>query len=91
MGGGVGSDGTTTLTDCSIMSNWAGSGGGVYDKGTLTVTGCTISDNGVATEDPVELGGGIFEKGTGKLYDSTISGNLGLSTAAAFTTIIPLL
>ncbi len=79
VGGGVGSDGYTTLTDCSITGNWAGSGGGVYDKGTLTVTGCTISDNGVATEDPVEIGGGIFEKGTGQLYDSTISGNLGLS------------
>jgi fibronectin-binding autotransporter adhesin len=63
-GGGVLSNGTLTLTNCSISGN---SGGGMANDGTATLTSCTISGN--------TAGSGVFNNGTVTMTNCAISGN----------------
>ncbi len=75
-------DGTLTLTNCTISGNSAndGTGGGVETDGTTSITNCTISGNyGV-------LGGGVFNNATGnsnnvqaELTNTIVAGNIGES------------
>jgi parallel beta-helix repeat protein len=82
VGGGIGGaySATTTLVDCTLSNNCAGSGGGigciapycygVYDP--VALTDCTISGN-----QATNSGGGIFLNASDEatLVNSTISGN----------------
>jgi hypothetical protein len=75
-GGGVYSNGTTTLTDCTISGNTARLGGGVSARsGALTLTNCTVSGN---TTGPFIFGsgGGVDALGaTATLTDCTVTNN----------------
>ena len=80
-GGGLYNSGTTTLTDCTVSDNSAGSGGGMATSGsgTTTLTDCTVSGNTASSE-----GGGLYNLGTSTLTDCTVSGNTagnGVATA----------
>jgi hypothetical protein len=76
-GGGIlnQSNGTLTVTGCTISGNRAtnSNGGGIFNNSfcTLTVTGCTISGNSAGDS----FGGGIFNLGMLTVTNSTISGN----------------
>jgi len=72
-GGGIYSNGTTTVTNSTISGSSGTEGGGIYvSTGTVNVTDSTISGN-TATS-----GGGIYvSTGTVPVTDSTISGNSG--------------
>jgi parallel beta-helix repeat protein len=73
-GGGLNSQGTITLTDCSITGNNAKSyGGGIFvvGGGATTLTNCIVSGNTSANE-----GGGLtLIGGSAMLTGCTISGN----------------
>ena len=69
-GGGILSDGTLTVTDCTISDNSTSYGGGIWNSGLMTVTDSTISDNSALC-----AGGGIVNFGPLTLTDSTISNN----------------
>ena len=72
-GGGLETNGTTSLFECTLGSNTAGNNGGALDNlGTaaLDVTACTISDNSAG-----DVGGGVNNLGTASLTNCTISGN----------------
>jgi hypothetical protein len=73
-GGGVYSEGPTTLNNCTISGNSAGnSGGGVWGSD-VTVNGSTISGNVAG-----DVGGGVSDRqGIMTLIDCTISGNTAL-------------
>ena len=44
-GGAIYSEGTVTLTGCTLTSSSAKNGGAIYSTGSLTLTNCTISKN----------------------------------------------
>jgi len=77
-GGGIGNNGTTTLTDCVISGNNAGGhGGGIFSNGFMTISGSEISNNTASTTS-----GGISSSNTGvnatvalAITNSTVSGN----------------
>ena len=76
-GGGIGNNGTTTLTDCVVSGNSAGAyAGGIFSNTIMTINGCEISDNTAAL-----AAGGIMSLGAGvglpamTITNSTISGN----------------
>ncbi len=58
-GGGIFSDGTTTISDCIISNNSApeNNAGGIDNSGTMTLINCTITGNST------DFGGGIFNGG----------------------------
>jgi hypothetical protein len=74
-GGGIVSEGTLTVSNCSITGNNGSSsyGGGIVNlEGTATVTNSTITGN-IATDG---YGGGIANlEGTATVTNSTITGN----------------
>jgi fibronectin-binding autotransporter adhesin len=70
-GGGLGNDGTVTLTDCAISGNSAKYGGGLENYGTMSLSDCTISGNG----SPSGNGAGLDNQADATLTDCTISGN----------------
>ncbi|MBU4348673.1 hypothetical protein KJ671_04200, partial [Patescibacteria group bacterium] len=53
-GGGIGNEGTLTITGSTISGNYAPYGGGIENFGPLTITGSTISGNSAV------CGGGIY-------------------------------
>jgi len=80
VGGGILNDhATLTLTNCSVVANFASyGGGGIYndgDNGTaaLTIVNCAINDNSVFSDCDAQ-GGGIAG-GSLTIINSTISGN----------------
>jgi hypothetical protein len=77
-GGGIWTQGTTTVTDTIVDGNRADGGGGIFNhSGVLTVRGSVVNAN--VTEHGYQHGngGGITNDGTARIYDSTISGNQG--------------
>jgi len=75
-GGGIlNTDGTLSLTNCTIADNSASApnagGGGIYNEGagTLTVTDCTIARNSASN------GGGIFNVGSATLGNTIVADN----------------
>ncbi len=88
MGGGLDSDGTTTLTDCTISGNTSkGYGGGLenssYSKTTaaMTLIDCTITGNSSTTGS-----GGVNNNGTIEATDCTLSGNTCQRSGGAIST-----
>lgn len=73
VGGGILSQGTLTVTDCTIAQNTSqGYGGGIHHDGALTVSGSTISNN----RSNASLGGGINHwNGSFSVTDSRIAYN----------------
>jgi hypothetical protein len=71
-GGGIGTDGTLTVSNCIITHN-ASTGAGIVNNqnGMLTLDNCVISNNSSTGGD----GGGIYNAGTLTVNSSTISGN----------------
>jgi hypothetical protein len=57
-GGGIGNNGTTTISYCTVDYNSGACGGGIHNAGTLTITYSTIAHNSGAA------GGGIYNAGT---------------------------
>jgi len=73
-GGGVWSEGTLTMIDCTITGNTAfGAGGGIRNDGSLTMVGCTVSHN--ENSDQSNGAGGILNNGTLNLEDCRIEQN----------------
>jgi hypothetical protein len=74
-GGGVLSRGATTLNDCTLQDNQAGSGAGIFCNNTLTLNRCVISGNTAGSQ-----GGGVWNS-TGLLTvnSSTILNNTATS------------
>ena len=72
-GGGIFTDGTVTLTNCTLTENTAVLGGGIHNtgNGTVTITNCTLAYN----MTPSGSGGGIFNNGTMTLTNSTLTEN----------------
>ncbi|OYV96589.1 MAG: hypothetical protein B7Z73_00450, partial [Planctomycetia bacterium 21-64-5] len=72
-GGGISSNGSLALTDCTLSGNTGAYAGGALENtgGTLTVTGCTFSGNSAT------YSGGAIENNTGVLTITgcTITGN----------------
>ena len=72
-GGGISSNGSLALTDCTLSGNTGAYAGGALENtgGTLTVTGCTFSGNSATYT------GGAIENNTGVLTITgcTITGN----------------
>jgi len=73
-GGGVISNGTVSITNCTFSGNHVASGtygGAIYNSGTLTITNSTFSGNSTPY-----YGGGIYNReGSVTITDSTFSGN----------------
>ena len=71
-GGGVLNVGTLTLTDATVLGNYAAAGAGIYSEGTLTLTDSAVSGN-----DAEDSGAGLINGGSGTLTlaNSTVSGN----------------
>ncbi len=86
-GGGLSSDGVTTLTNCTVSGNSASEGGGLANNGTTTLT---LNDVTVSKNTTSGYGGGIIG-GTTTLTNCTVSGNSagdsggGISTGGAVT------
>ena len=80
-GGGVFSNGTLNMTDCTLSDNFAGGGGGAVDSvgGTLNMTDCSVTGNRATTSPPqnTAYGGGVAISAsvTAHLTDCTVSGN----------------
>jgi parallel beta-helix repeat protein len=74
-GGGVFSQGTTTVSNCTIANNTVGSnGGGIYVQGAgLTITGTTVSGN--SATNSVGKGGGVFCQAPLTMFNTTINAN----------------
>src|SRR5262249_26302893 len=70
--GGIGNNGTLSMSGCTVSGNSAGQGGGIANNATLTVSGCTISGNSAVE---LGLGGGIFNSGDLAVSDSLLKGN----------------
>ncbi|MGO9913113.1 MAG: choice-of-anchor Q domain-containing protein, partial [Isosphaeraceae bacterium] len=70
-GGGLSSDGVTTLTNCTVSGNSASEGGGLANNGTTTLT---LNDVTVSKNTTSGYGGGIIG-GTTTLTNCTVSGN----------------
>jgi hypothetical protein len=68
-GGGIGNEGTLTITGSTISGNSAICGGGIENSGSLTITGSNVSGN------CADLGGGIVNWNTLTITGSTISDN----------------
>ncbi len=83
-GGGLYSNGTLSLTNCTVSGNTAniefGRGGGLCNIGTATLTNCTVSGNSASSEG----GGGLYTKffgATTTLTNTIVAGNLGVFDA----------
>jgi hypothetical protein len=61
-GGGIASQGTATLTDCTVSRNSASDGGGIISVGTLNLNGSRVTGNSATgtVSVPSGFGGGIF-------------------------------
>lgn len=68
-GGGIFSNQTLTISDCTISGNTAGGGGGGVNTGAANISGCAITGNTAVS------GGGISTSGTVTISNCTISGN----------------
>ncbi len=71
--GGIFSNGTITVTGCTISDNSVpgGNGGGIWSSGTATITDSMILDNSA----PHDFGGGIDNSGTMTITDSLVENN----------------
>ena len=73
-GGGIYNDGILTLTDSTVVDNFAcGAGGGIYSSHPLTVIDSTFAGNGS------NEGGGIYNEEDMIVESSTFSGNTALN------------
>ena len=75
LGGGLASDGTATLTNCTVSGNSTYSQGGGLEiySGTATLTNCTVSGNSAG-----EFGGGVLNAiptNTVTLNNTIVAGN----------------
>lgn len=70
-GGGLASDGDTTLTDCAVRNNAARIGGGIDASGTLTLTRVVVEHNAA------DIGAGISMAGTLTMSHSWCAENIG--------------
>ena len=79
-GGGVGNNGTLTMTNCTISGNICLLlGGGISNTGTLNLTNCTVTNNDSSFGNLV---GGIANSGgITTLRNTIVAGNLGDPTA----------
>jgi hypothetical protein len=71
--GGFLNDGTTTMTNCTVIDNAAQEGGGIANSGgSLTLIGCTVRENDANLD-----GGGIYNEngGTVILDGTTVTRN----------------
>ncbi len=70
-GGALYNAGDTSLTDCTLTGNSAGTGGALFnaDKASLTLSDCTIGSS------TARNGGGLYNAGAATLVNCTISGN----------------
>jgi len=91
-GGGINSEGTLTVTNCTITNNRANEGGGIYnDPGILTVTNSTFTNNSA-----IAGGGGIESGGALTVTNSTFinnnatdwGGGIDASSFSSTTTIV---
>ena len=74
LGGGIYNDGTLTLTDSTVVDNFAcGGGGGIYSSHPLTVTDSTFVGNSS------NEGGAIDNQADMTVLSSTFSGNTALN------------
>jgi predicted outer membrane repeat protein len=55
LGGGINTDGPTTISGCTLTHNSAVSGGGIISSGPISITNCTLSNNTAS-----DSGGGIY-------------------------------
>ena len=77
-GGGIYSDGTLTLTGCTVSaSDAAGDGGGIYNNGILTLANSEVSRNTADSGLGSGSGAGIYNSGSGTLTlsSSTVARN----------------
>jgi CSLREA domain-containing protein len=58
VGGGIDNQGTLTLTDSTVRSNYASDGGGIYTTGNATLSNVVLDSNSMDT--PGGGGGGIY-------------------------------
>ncbi len=77
MGGGIRSQGTLTLIDCTVVGNRAGDGGAGGAGGSSSGVGPTGGSGG-----PGGAGGGIYDIGALTLTSSTVAGNVAGSGGA---------
>ena len=78
MGGGIDSDGTSTVINTTVSGNSTTVyGGGIFNSGTLTLENSTIADNetGFPGIGPIPYGGGIYNEGTLTAVNSTVAYN----------------
>ena len=77
-GGAIYTEGTLSMTDCTVTDNEAeyGNGGGIYAEGDLTMTSCTVSNNTVS-DNSGGSGGGIYihVTGTHTMTNCTVTSN----------------
>jgi Repeat of unknown function (DUF5648) len=78
-GGGVYSEGTLSLDECTVSGNQGGLGGGIFNGGNLTVSQSTIGPNSASG-----LGGGIFNTSTLTVRGSTFYGNSAVDGGAIY-------
>jgi hypothetical protein len=75
-GGGIFNNGTLTVNNSTISSNYvsggSAGGGGIANIGTLTLSNSTLSGNHANTN---ASGAGIYNAGTATVINSTFSGN----------------
>lgn len=69
-GGGIYSEGTLSLDECTVIGNQGGLGGGIFNGGTLVVSSSTIGPNSASG-----LGGGVFNTNALTVMNSTFYGN----------------
>jgi predicted outer membrane repeat protein len=72
LGGGIRTQGTLTLTNCTLTANSATTGGGVFvQSGTFTALACTFSSNSVTSN-----GGGLASQANAIVNECTFAGNV---------------
>jgi hypothetical protein len=94
-GGGIFSNGTLTVNNCTLSGNYAYRAGAIYSNGTANISGCTLSGNTASGGYPSTIlwggsylswyyggGGGLWNDGIMTVSGSTLSGNVVLSGGA---------
>jgi hypothetical protein len=78
-GGGISSQGTSTLDNCSVSRNTASDGGGIINAGTLTLkNGSRVAGNSATgtVSVPSGFGGGIFHLAVGDHLNVTLDSSI---------------
>jgi parallel beta-helix repeat protein/predicted outer membrane repeat protein len=87
LGGGINTDGPTTISGCTLTHNSAVSGGGIISSGPISITNCTLSNNTAS-----DTGGGIYcttnayyTSFTATVSGTSLSNNSAVNGGAIFT------